>query len=68
MIDSKVSINRGAAWPAGMLFCVAGVIVWSWIGAFDRLTWWLESFPALIAVVLLAVTTEDSVSQILPIY
>jgi len=34
----------------------AVVLVWSFVAAKDRLTWWLESAPALIAVVILAAT------------
>ena len=35
---------------------VSTVLAWSWIGATDRMTWWLEAFPALIAIPLLAAT------------
>lgn len=34
----------------------AAVLVWSYIDAKDRYTWWLESSPALIALVILAAT------------
>ena len=44
------------AWPIGLLIVVGAVLVWSWIGATDRMTWWLEAFPALIGVPILAVT------------
>lgn len=37
----------------GALAALLGVIVWSWIHPADRLTWWLEAFPALIAIALL---------------
>lgn len=43
-------------WPLGLLVIVAAVLVWSWIGAVDRMTWWLEAFPALIALPLLGIT------------
>jgi putative membrane protein len=43
-------------WPLTLLLALAAVLVWSWIGAYDRLTWWLEAFPALIAVPLLMAT------------
>lgn len=44
------------AWPLGLLIALAVVLVWSWMGAYDRMTWWLEAFPALIAVPLLMAT------------
>lgn len=31
-------------------------MVWSWINPYDRFTWWLESIPAILAVVLLTAT------------
>jgi putative membrane protein len=34
----------------------AGFFIWSAIDPFDRLTWWLEVLPAIIALVLLAAT------------
>lgn len=34
----------------------AVVLVWSWIGAKDRLTWWLEAAPALAAFAILTFT------------
>jgi len=39
-----------------VLLALLGMVVgWSWIAPFDRLTWWLESLPALMgAVILLA--------------
>ena len=43
----------GVSWPLGLLIALAVVLVWSWMGAYDRMTWWLEAFPALIAVPLL---------------
>lgn len=56
MISEDSRGSRGFAWPLCLLICVTMVIVWSWVGAYDRMTWWLESFPALIAIVILAVT------------
>lgn len=47
---------RDWSWPLVCLATVSAVLVWSWIGATDRMTWWLEAFPALIAVLLLAAT------------
>jgi len=44
------SNDTGPAFPLGLLFLVCLVLAWSWIGAADRMTWWLESFPALIAL------------------
>ena len=35
---------------------VSAVLMWSWIGATDRMTWWLEAFPALVAMPLLGTT------------
>jgi len=46
--------RRQFIWPLCLLICVGVVLVWSWVGAFDRGTWWLESFPALIAIAILA--------------
>jgi len=40
----------------GLIVVVSSVLIWSWIGATDRTTWWLEAFPALIAVPLLGMT------------
>jgi putative membrane protein len=56
MTVSKPYMQHPSAWPATLLLCVAAVTIWSCIGAYDRLTWALESFPALIALVLLALT------------
>ena len=35
------------------LVLLAPVLVWSWINPHDRFTWWLESLPAIVGVVLL---------------
>jgi putative membrane protein len=48
--------EEGQTWPLGLLVIVVAVLVWSWIGAVDRMTWWLEAFPALIALPLLGIT------------
>jgi putative membrane protein len=56
MIPEDVRGRRGFALPLWLLIFVAMVIVWSWVGALDRATWWLESFPALIGIVILATT------------
>ena len=42
--------------PAALLLGVAVVLVWSGIAPHDRTTWWLEVFPVLLAVPLLAAT------------
>jgi putative membrane protein len=56
MLAEKSDRRREFVWPLCLLIVVALVIVWSWVGAYDRSTWWLESFPALIAIVLLLAT------------
>ena len=43
-------MDRRLIW---FLVLLAPVMVWSWIGPFDRLTWWLESAPVLIGVPLI---------------
>ena len=50
------SDETAPAFPLGLLFFVCLVLAWSWIGAADRMTWWLEAFPALIALPVLAIT------------
>lgn len=40
----------------GLAIVFAVTLVWSWIGAKDRLTWWLEAAPALAALLILAFT------------
>ncbi|HHI81519.1 MAG TPA: DUF2238 domain-containing protein [Rhizobiales bacterium] len=44
---------------AGCAAILALVFVWSWFGAHDRFTWWLEAIPAIIAVILLAATVNS---------
>jgi putative membrane protein len=56
MLAEESRERREFVWPLCLLIFVALVIVWSWVGAFDRSTWWLESFPALIAIVILVAT------------
>ncbi len=34
------------------------VLIWSWIAPHERLTWWMEALPVLIAVPLLALTFQ----------
>ena len=39
-----------------LLIGVASVFVWSGINPYDRLTWWLEVFPGIIGLIILAAT------------
>lgn len=43
----------------GLLLGVLAVMLWSWIDAFDRPTWWLESIPVVIAIPLLWATRAN---------
>ena len=43
-------LDRRLVW---FLVLLAPVLVWSWINPHDRFTWWLESLPAIVGVVLL---------------
>lgn len=52
---AQTSSSR-VTYPLVLFALVCIVIVWSWIGAADRMTWWLESFPALLALPLLFAT------------
>ena len=42
-----------------MLAIILAVLAWSGIGPADRLTWWLEVAPVLIALPILALTWDD---------
>lgn len=42
-----------------LLAVVIGVTLWSWIDPHDRLTWWLETAPVLIALPILWVTRNQ---------
>ncbi len=42
--------------PIILLLVLLIIFIWSWINPYDRLTWWLEAFPAGLAVVLLGST------------
>lgn len=55
-IVPKTSSSRVPIYPLILFALVCAVIVWSWIGAADRMTWWLESFPALLALPILFAT------------
>ena len=46
-----ISARLGAA-----LIALLAICVWSYIDPADRLTWWLEAVPVLIAIVILAIT------------
>lgn len=39
-----------------LLCLICLVILWSWINPFDRMTWWLEAIPVIIAIPLLVWT------------
>jgi len=56
MLAEESRGRREFVWPLCLLIFVALVIMWSWVGAYDRSTWWLESFPALMAIVILLAT------------
>lgn len=43
-------------WSTAWLALFATVLLWSAIGPYDRLTWWLEVVPALFALALLVAT------------
>jgi putative membrane protein len=51
-----ISVQREVVWPLVLLALIFAIITWSWIGAYDRTTWWLESVPALLAVPVLVLT------------
>ena len=54
-------MNRTAHWrlPAILLVVVLAVLAWSGIGPQDRLTWFLEVLPVLLAVPLLLATARS---------
>ncbi|TQV64628.1 MAG: DUF2238 domain-containing protein [Halothiobacillaceae bacterium] len=45
--------------PLFLLSIVLGTMVWSWVAPFDRLTWWLEAMPVLIALPVMAFTIRS---------
>jgi len=49
---SLFSNSRRVYW---FLFLLAPVLIWSWVNPHDRMTWWLESVPALVGATLLLV-------------
>lgn len=44
--------------PIGLAAALLPVLIWSWIAPHERLTWWMEALPVLIAVPLLALTIQ----------
>ncbi len=44
--------------PIGLAAALLPVLIWSWIAPHERLTWWMEALPILIAVPLLALTIQ----------
>ncbi len=42
--------------PHFLLVLLLPVFVWSWVNPYDRLTWWLEAFPVIIALIILGST------------
>ncbi len=48
--------ERDRNFHLGLLASLALIFLWSAIRPYDRLTWWLEVLPAIIGVLLLAVT------------
>jgi putative membrane protein len=51
---AAVAESRKALWVLTAISAV--VLLWSGIGPYDRLTWWLEVLPVIIAVPLLWAT------------
>lgn len=44
--------------PISLLIALAAVLGWSWTGAYDRPTWWLEAFPVFLALPVLLYTAS----------
>jgi putative membrane protein len=49
-------MTRIRTWVYVLLIALTAVTAWSWIGATERGTWWLESFPIWLALPVLAFT------------
>ncbi len=49
-------LRRAGRLPAALLALVAAVLAWSGVGPKDRLTWWMEVAPVLLAVPVLVAT------------
>ncbi|MHB0972305.1 MAG: DUF2238 domain-containing protein [Thermoanaerobaculia bacterium] len=47
---------NSSRYHAALLVAGLAVLVWSYIGAYDRMTWWLESIPAIVAAAMLIAT------------
>lgn len=58
-MNRRASSRQELEWPFALVCLVSIVLIWSWIGAADRMTWWLEAFPALIALPVLAFTCSS---------
>jgi putative membrane protein len=56
MEPAVVESTSDHRWLAMLSVMVCVVLIWSWIGAADRMTWWLEAFPAFIGALMLAAT------------
>ncbi len=54
--DASPALRSTGPLPAALLALVAIVLAWSGIGPKDRLTWWLEVTPVLVAVPILVAT------------
>lgn len=50
------STHEGLVLPAALATAIAAAVPVSYVGAFDRFTWWLEAAPVLVALPLLALT------------
>ncbi len=48
--------SNGAVRLAAGLACLLAIFIWSYIDPADRLTWWLEALPVIIAIGILAAT------------
>ncbi len=44
--------------PLILLVLLIPVFIWSWFEPYDRLVWWLEASPAIIAIILLGATAH----------
>lgn len=50
---------RNQQTPAFLLILLLPVFIWSWVDPFDRLTWWLEAAPAILAIAIMAATIRE---------
>lgn len=53
-----MSATRISPWVLAWLLVFVSVLAWSAVKPFDRLTWWLEVLPALLALVVLVATRQ----------